>query len=932
MRKPLTILVLLLASYHFSSAQSSSIRGIVSDTLNKTTLQNAVVSAIRKSDSVLVAFARSGPSGEFTLKNMPAGKFILKITFPKYADFIDEVTVNDGQPTEIGKINLILKSQLLAEVVVSQKLGAIRMKGDTTVYMADSFKVKEGANVEELLKKMPGIQINKNGEITAQGEKVEKVLVDGEEFFSDDPAVVTQNLRADAVKTVQVFDKKSDQATFTGIDDGEKQKTINLQLKEDRKKGFFGKAKLAGGTPNSFENDAMINAFKGKRKIAAFGTMSNTGKAGLNWQDQEKFGGGSNMQYNEEEGYFYSMFESDEFNTWGGRYNGQGLPTAWTAGAHFSNKWNADKKNINLNYRYYKQNIEVDGTKKTQTKSDERLFFANELRRTFNQNIRHQLNGFYDLMLDSFNSIKLTVSAQRTQGRSFANYATVTLDDKDRLVSENLRNLRSEGEKQQFNSSLLYRHKFQKKGRTLSVTLDQTYNTNETEGFLAFDQRSYDTSGAFRRRDTTDQRKFNSLKAFTFNSRAAYTEPLSKTTFLEVNYGYRVNNSEALRNTYNKTIAGVPPKYESRDSLYSNDYQFRINTQSGGLNIRVNKAKFVYSLGGNISYAQFRQTDLTTDSLFSYSYLNLFPRANFRYNLAPQRRIQLNYSGNTRQPSLEQLQPIRENSDPTNIQIGNADLRQEFRHNISVNFSDYKVLTSRNIYIGTNFSFVDNAISSRSTVDSFNNRTTQFVNVDGNYNMNLWFGYWFQIKKLKINMGFNGGGYKGKFYNFLNGKENVNDNANVNFNIDFWHEKENKYSIRFSPRAAYNTSKSSLVPDAPTRYWTSDSDIEGTVHLPWKLELNSMVTFSFRQKTDVFNRDLNATRWNAYLAKKFWKNSAGEVRFSVFDILNQNIGFQRNANSNFVTEDTYTTIRRYWLVSFTWNFTKNSATANGAAK
>ena len=682
----------------------------------------------------------------------------------------------------------------------------------------------------------------------------------------------------------------------------------------------------------------MINAFQGKRKIAAFGTMSNTGKAGLNWQDNDKFGGGSNMQYNEEEGYFYSMFESDEFNTWGGRYNGEGLPTAWTAGVHFSDKWNADKRNVNLNYRYYKQNIEVDGTKETQTILPTTQFFAHELRRTFNQNIRHQLNGFYDVMLDSFSSIKLTVAAMRTKGRSSANYVGLTLDDKDRKINESLRNLRSEGEKQQFNSSLLFRHKFQKKGRTLSVTLDQTYNANETEGFLTFDNKGYDTTGAFIDRDTVDQRKLNSLKAFTFNSRASYTEPLSKTTFLEVNYGYRVNNSQALRNTFNKTITGTPPKYESRDSLYSNDYQFRINTQTGGLNLRVNKKNFVYSLGGNISYAQFRQTDLTTDSLFSYSYLNLFPRANFRYNLGPQRRIQVNYSGNTRQPSLEQIQPIRENSDPNNIQVGNADLRQEFRHNFSLNFSDYKVLTSRNIYIGTNFSFVDNAISSKSIVNSINQRTTQYVNVDGNYNMNLWFGYWFQIKKLKINMGINGGGFKGKFYNFISdkanadAKENVNDNANFNFNLDFWHEKENKYSVRISPRASWNSSKSSLRPDVVTRYWTSDSDIEGTVFLPWKLELNSVVTFSFRQKTDAFSRDLNATRWNAYLGKKFWKNSAGEVRFSVFDILDQNIGFQRNANSNFISENTYTTIRRYWLLSFTWNFTKNAATTNGAAK
>lgn len=933
MRKIFAAIILLLASYHLSFAQSGSVKGVVSDKFNKQTLQHAVVSVIRKADSVLVGFARSGPNGEFTIKNVPAGKMIFRITYPKYADFIDEITVTDGQVTDIAKVDLLLKSQLLQEVVVSQKIGAIRIKGDTTEYRADSFKVKEGANVEELLKKLPGIQVNKNGEITAQGEKVQKVLVDGEEFFSDDPAVVTQNLRADAVKNVQVFDKKSDQATFTGIDDGEKQKTINLQLKEDRKRGMFGKAKIAGGTPDRFENELMVNAFKGKRKIAVFGTMANTGKAGLNWQDSEKFGGGSNMQFNEEEGYFYSMFESDEFNTWGGRYSGEGLPTAWTGGAHYSNKWSADKRHLNLNYRYYKQNIEVDGRRVTQTILPTTQFFSDELRKTRNQNIRHQLNGFYDIQLDSFSSFKLTVSGTKTTGRSFANYDGTTTNDTGITINQSSRMLVSEGEKQQFNSSLLFRHKFRKKGRTLSVNVDQTYNSNETEGFLNFNNNTFDDStGAFLKKDTVDQRKVNSIKTFTLNSRASYTEPLSKTTFLEINYGYRVSNSEALRNTFNKTFTGNIPKYESRDSLFSNDYNFRINTQVGGLNLRVNKKQIVYSLGGNISYAQFRQRDMTTDSLFTYSYLNLFPRANFRYNLGPQRRVNFTYNGNTRQPSLEQIQPIRENTDPLNIQIGNANLKQEFRHSISLNFSDYKVLTSRNVYVSTNFSFVDNAISSSSVVDSVNRRTNQYVNVDGNYNLNLWTGYWFQIKKWKLNLGANGGGGASKFHNFVNGKENVNTNNNFHVRLDFWHEKENKYSFRLSPGIQRNYSKSSLRPDVVTRYWTSDSEVEGTVFLPWKLELNSSANVSIRQKTDVFARDLNAVRWNAYLAKKFWKNSAGEVRFSVFDILDQNIGFQRNATSNFISENTYTTLRRYWLVSFTWNFTKNAATAtNGNA-
>jgi hypothetical protein len=928
MRKLYVSLVIVLASFQLSYSQTASVKGVVSDTLNQKVLQHAVVSILRKTDSVLLGFSRSGPAGEFAVKNLPAGKHILRVTFPKYADFVDEVTITDGQVTNLGKLDLILRSQLLAEVVVRQKLGAIRIKGDTTQYMADSFKVKEGATVEDLLKKLPGIQVNKNGEITAQGEKVQKVLVDGEEFFSDDPAVVTQNLRADAVKTVQVFDKKSDQAAFTGIDDGEKTKTINLQLKEDRKKGFFGKVKLGGGTPNIFENEGMLNLFKGKRKIAAFGTMANTGKAGLNYQDNEKFGSGSNMMYNEEEGYFYSMFESDEFNTWGGRYSGEGLPAAWTSGVHFSNKWNQDKRNVNLNYRYYKQNIEVDGQRISQSivPEDEKFFLSKELRKTFNQNIRHQLNGFYDLQLDSFSSLKITVGGVKTVGRSVASYLTTTTNEKDQKVSTGSRHLRSEGEKQSFNSSALFRHKFRKKGRTLSVNVDQTFNSNETEGFLTFDNYNYDSLGNVRSHDTVDQRKENSVDVFTLNSRASYTEPLSKTTFLEVNYGYRVSNSEAFRNTFNKTFSGNIPKYESKDSLYSNNYHFRINTQVGGLNLRVNKKNFVYSFGGNISYAQFRQTDLDSSTLYTYSYLNLFPRANFRYNLGPQRRISFNYSGNTRQPTLDQIQPIRENTDPMNIQIGNANLKQEFRHNISLNFSDYKVLTSRNVFVSANLALADNAISSFSTVDSFNRRTNQYVNVSGNYNLNFWAGYWFNIKKIKLNIGLNGGGGAGKFNNYVNGLKNVNDNRNFNLRLDLWHEKENKYQFRLAPGLSHNYSRSSLRPDVVTKYWTSESDVEATFQLPWKLELNSSATVSFRQKTSVFDRDLNAVRWNAYLAKKFWKNSAGEIRMSAFDILDQTIGFQRNASSNFISENTYNTVRRYFMISFTWNFSSNAVT------
>jgi len=925
MRKLTTLLLILVICISLPSfAQQTTIKGNVGDTSEKKELVNAVISVLRKSDSVLVSFTRSKNKGEFTIGNLQKGDYIIMISYPKFADYVESLPIKDDKEIDLGKINLIRKSDLLKEVVVSQKMGAIRIKGDTIEFKADSFATRQGATVEDLLKKLPGIQVNAKGEITAQGEKVQKVLVDGEEFFSDDPAVVTQNLRADALDKVQVFDKKSDQATFTGIDDGEKTKTINLKLKDDKKKGYFGKVKAGGGPDGKYENEAMINYFKGKKKISVFGTMANTGKAGLSWQDNDKYGGNNNVEYNEDEGYFYSFSSGDEFNTWGGQYNGEGLPRAWNGGAHFSNKWNSDKDNVNGNYRYYKQEIEVQGATRTQTILPDTQYFNNESRNTYNQNINHKIDAFYDLQLDSLSSMKLTINGSHTNGHSVSAYTSEALNEVQDPVNASKRNLSSDGTKGAFNSSILWRKKFQKKGRTISINFDEKYDQSETNGFVKSYNDFYNSLGEKFRTDTIDQKKESNAHTISLNSKISYTEPLSKKLFLELNYGFRVTNSEALRNSFNKTTAS-DPKYELRDSLYSNDYAFLVNTHTAGLSFKVNQEKLVYSLGSNISLSDFNQKDLRTNNIYKYSYTNLFPRANIRYNIAAQRRVSLTYNGNTRQPSLEQLQPIRENTDPLNIQIGNPNLKQSFNHTINLSYNDYKVLTSRNIYVSTYFNIIDNAIGSSSNVDSVGRRTNQYINVQGNYNANLWGGYWFKLKKLNVNIGLNFGGQLSRYNSFVNGQKNVSDNHSVNVGFSVNYDKENKYSFYFNPRATRNYSVSSLNKSIVTQYWTSESEMGGNVVLPWKMEFTTDVNINIRQKTSVFDRNLNNIKWNAYLGKKFWKNKTGELKLCVLDLLDQNIGFERNASSNFISENTYNTVRRVWLLTFTYNFTKNPA-------
>src|SRR5437868_12344640 len=265
MKRTAILTILFLVNYFFSSAQTASVKGIITDTSSRQNLSNTVISLLRSKDSILYKFTRSDAKGNFELKNLKAGDYILLITYPAYADYVDHINLTDSSSFDL-KVPMTLKAHLLKEVIVRQTISAIKIKGDTTEYAVDSFKVQPDASVEDLLKKLPGIQVDKNGQITAQGEKVQKVLVDGEEFFGDDPTLVTQNLRADMLDKVQVFGKKREQAAFTGVDDSEKTKTINIKLKDNKKNGYFGKAFAGVATDDYHDYSLMTNYFKSKLK------------------------------------------------------------------------------------------------------------------------------------------------------------------------------------------------------------------------------------------------------------------------------------------------------------------------------------------------------------------------------------------------------------------------------------------------------------------------------------------------------------------------------------------------------------------------------------------------------------------------------------------------------------------------------------------
>src|SRR5688500_1770766 len=415
MRKMFLGWLFLTAFSSSSFSQSTSLTGTILDTAENKKLQHAVISLLHKKDSTLALFTRSTASGRFSFPQVVPGKYVMLVSFPRFADFVDEIEVKEPA-TDLGNISLTLKSVVLQEVIVRSG-AAIRIKGDTTEFTADSFVVREGATVEELLKKMPGFQINAKGEITAQGQRVEKVLVDGEEFFGDDPTMATQNISAKAVDKVQVYDTKTEQQQLTGVGGGTDGKTVNIKLKEDSRKGAFGKIYAGSDFKNYADAKALFNRFRGKKKISVYGTRSNIGTGSLNWEDRQKLGIEDDYEYDEIGGYYFSFGGGDEFNAWSLR----GLPNSYSAGGLYSNKWNADKNNLNTSYRYNRLATVNQTVRNVQSILPDNVNYRNTIVNTDGYTQQHALNGKYEWKIDSLASIKFTTAGTRKNSETFSN-------------------------------------------------------------------------------------------------------------------------------------------------------------------------------------------------------------------------------------------------------------------------------------------------------------------------------------------------------------------------------------------------------------------------------------------------------------------------------------------------------------------------------
>lgn len=924
MRKYIILFFSFLIFFACAQAQQSSVKGTITDTITKQPMVNTVVSLLKQKDSVLYQFTRTDAGGKFSFNNIHHGDYLIFVSHPRYADYMDKIHVDSIAEKDAGTVWMWLRANLLQDVVVKSKIAAIQMKGDTVEYRTDSFKVREGANVEELLKRLPGIQIDKDGKITAMGETVNKVLVDGEEFFGDDPTVATKNLQADAVEKVQVFDKKSDQATFTGIDDGNTQKTINLKLKEDKKKGYFGKLEMGAGLNDRWNSSAMINNFKGKKKFSAYGIMSSTGKTGLNWDESSKFGGGDdNMQYDEDNGFMYSVNTGDDFSN--PSYYGEGLPKSWSAGANFSNRFNYDKQNFNGSYRYNKINNEGAGNTITQQITETDVLNRVEAGNTFSSKQRHSLNGTYEWNIDSTTSLKIKASGYTGTSFSFSTNTQETKNKINAILNRQLSNTTMNSDNNSITTNVLLRKKFKKAGRSFSFSFDQGYNDNAIDGYLFAQLDTLDVNGALVP-GITDQRKLNNNITNTLNSKITYTEPIAKKLFLELNYAVRLTTNDAEKLTYNKSNNG---KYENLSDTFSNHYKFNVLTNSVGSFFKYNGKKINVTAGTDIGFTDFKQTDVFTSILTKRDFTNFFPRANLNIKFDQSTRFNFNYNGSTQQPTINQIQPVQDNSNPLNITIGNPNLNQAFNHRFSMNMNSFKVLKERGFWVYSNFSFVQDAIVTNTTIDNTTGKTTnQYINASGNYNYYGGGTYFMKLKKLGANVDFGVGINGSKYSSFLNNIRNTTLNTAPSIRLGLGKNKEKKFNLWYNAEIAYNFSKTIVGQTTTINYLTQSHNLNFTVQLPWKMEVNTEMEINLRQKTEQFPDNNNVWLWNGYVGKKIFKNDKGLIKLYAYDILNQNKGFDRFISGNQFTERNYQKLTQYTLLSFVWNFSKTPGAVN----
>lgn len=906
----------LLFTLHFSPstfAQKITIKGTLRDTAD-CPLEGATVMLLDGKDTSLVSFVRSPSTGAFEFKNVANANYFLKATFMGLQPLNQLITPSNSEILNLGPIRMVSVPKDLKEVVIKGERDPVTIKQDTIEYNASSFKVQPNAVVEDLLKRLPGVEVDRDGTVKAQGQQVRRVTIDGKEFFGRDPKIATKNLPADAVDKVQVFDRKSDQAQFTSIDDGQREKTINLSLKEEKKKGIFGNATAGVGLDSRYSLKANFNRFTKTRQMSFLGMANNINQQGFSIDDYMNFtgnaqrmmsGGGVRLQFNSEEDATIPL-------NFGGRNNG--FVTSGGAGLNYNDQL-TKKSELQSNYFYNQldQLIERETNRESFLPSGSFKTKQNTAQNT--HNATHRANWTIDHKIDSLNSLKWTNNLSYAQNNSNTGSSSSSTNANGGLENEGTRLSTAKGNNWRINSELLWRHKFGKKGRTLSTNFTLGLEQSDRDGTLRAVNSFYNLAGQKNRVDTLRQTNTQVNDRQSYGLTASYTEPLGKRRYLELNYAVNFSQNDVNRRVYDVNGEEQSPRF---NTLLSNQFRNDFIYQRGGFNLRFNDKLYNFSVGTSVQRSALEGDLVLQNTHIARTFTNLLPNLRYQYNFATSRNLNLTYDTDVQAPSILQLSPIVDNTDPLNISTGNPNLRPEYNHRMSLNFFNFNQLSFSNFFAFVNLNYTTNKIANSQQIDANLVRTYRPVNVKDDYTLISNISKGFRIKAIGTRINFSTNLLMNRGITPINDVENRTRRLEIRNTLRLEYRFKEIIDLSTSAAITYNQTKYSLNTSLNQSFVNQNYDVEGNMKLSKTLNVSSTLDYSiYNFAGSSFNQKVPI--WNASISKFFLKNNKGELKLSVVDMLNRNVGINRIAQVNFVQDERIRSLGRYFQLSFTYS-------------
>ena len=924
MKKSIACLI-FCCTFFVSWAQNAVITGTLQDSKDKTTLIGASAILLNLADSSVYKGITADIDGNFIIPNVTNGNYIFKATYLGYVDYFQNIRVN-GDTLKLSAILLQQSSKLLKDVVVTSKAPTAVQKGDTTQYNASSYKTNPDANAEDLVTKMAGIT-SQNGTVQAHGEDVKKVLVDGKPFFGDDVNAVLKNLPADVIDKIQVFDQLSDQTQFTGVNDGNTTKTLNIITKPGMKNGTFGRVLAGYGYKDVYKTGGNLNFFNGNRRISVMGLSNNINEQNFSAEDLTGVasgsrgggrggnkGGGGNGNYGPGNNGTGNFLVNDK----------NGISTTHALGINYTDKWN---KNIEVTGSYFfnqSTNRAIQNVHRDYILASDSGQVYNEYSYAASKNSNHRANLRLEWKIDSSNSILFTPKFSLQQNNS---NSTLSGNSKitDVLISTTNNNNHTNTTAFNFSDDLLFRHKFNKKGRTFSITLSSGMNSSDGKNEL------YAANDYFR--DTTfstilDQQALIAKKGVSLGSNIMYTEPVGENSVIITNYSnsFQFNNSE--KKTYNYILAD--DRYSSLDTALSNQFDNDYVTHKAGVGYRFNNKKAQLMINANYQLSML-------ESKQSYPYLfnltkrfeNILPSAMFRYNFSAKNNLRIIYRTQTNAPSISQLQNVLNNNNPIQLSIGNPDLKQSFDNTVFLRYSLTNTDKATSFFTMLSYTYSNNYIASSTYLankDTVINgvslvngtQLTRPVNVNGYSTIRGFISYAFPVSALKSILNITAGTTFIKTPGMVNNRLNHSNSQNYNLAFSLNSNVSKNVDFTFSSNSNYTNSMNTLNTQLNNHYFNQNSRIKMNLIFLKKAVFNTELNHQYYEGLSA-GYNPNFLLWNAGLGYKFLKNNQAEIRFSVFDILGQNQSISRNITEIYIEDTQSNLLQRYFLLTFTYN-------------